>query len=405
MKRYLFLVLMIAFLPAPIKAEDNIYHPQGLKFGTLTAYPELYIKSTYSNNVYASSTNKKTDISTTLTPSIDLSSDWNSHALRAIAQAEIVRYAKEDDLDHTNHLLVTSFQFDVLRNSYVTVDLTHSVSHDNFFDTVAAGRPNAPIKQTHKSALLEWVTQPNRLLMALGFEVGEKSFENSRFQTTNAPYIQNDRNYSYSRVQARAHYETGGIFNPLAQISFTQKDYDRRNYITGVGYTGQDQDRSELSASVGFDYRYKGLLNGRVLVGYTNEDMDSTGVSDNDVVTFQANGRWHIQPKTFLSYALNRDSHSDYDSNQSLTETETLLRVDHSFTRRLNGSAGISHRWRDFQSGTSDDRLFTGFAGLDYDINRRVQIGTHLEYRSQSSNAAAREFDETLISLRLKTAF
>ena len=156
---------------------------------------------------------------------------------------------------------------------------------------------------------------------------------------------------------------------------------------------------------MGFDYRYKGLLNGRVLVGYTNEDMDSTGVSDNDVVTFQANGRWHIQPKTFLSYALNRDSHSDYDSNQSLTETETLLRVDHSFTRRLNGSAGISHRWRDFQSGTSDDRLFTGFAGLDYDINRRVQIGTHLEYRSQSSNAAAREFDETLISLRLKTAF
>src|SRR5271163_1858458 len=56
------------------------YDPLGLRLGSFFLYPKLELGELYSDNVFATQSNKKTDFITVVSPTLDLRSNWSQNA-------------------------------------------------------------------------------------------------------------------------------------------------------------------------------------------------------------------------------------------------------------------------------------------------------------------------------------
>jgi len=69
------------------------YDQLGIRLGSFLVFPTGQLAESYDTNVFATTTNTKSDFYTTLNPSIALRSDWNVHALDLEASSQTKRYA------------------------------------------------------------------------------------------------------------------------------------------------------------------------------------------------------------------------------------------------------------------------------------------------------------------------
>ena len=68
------------------------YDAMGVRAGSFLMLPRLSLQETYNSNIFATPTNERADLVTTMLPSIDVRSDWNNHAVNLHADARAAKY-------------------------------------------------------------------------------------------------------------------------------------------------------------------------------------------------------------------------------------------------------------------------------------------------------------------------
>ena len=85
----------------------------GIRSGIFMILPTISVSESYDDNILASESNTRDDLITDVEPAITVKSDWNRHALKLQANADVAFYASNSDENFQDFQIGASGRFDV----------------------------------------------------------------------------------------------------------------------------------------------------------------------------------------------------------------------------------------------------------------------------------------------------
>ena len=287
-------------------------------------HPSLTVQEEYNDNIYLTSTDRKSDFITTIYPGIRFS----TLPARVTTPGQILQAPEDPAGIDLNYRLGLVFFAREEENDYIS----------------------------HEGTLNTWYTYDRRLTLRLR-DYFIRS-EEPREREYGAGAL--EQQYLLGTQRERAVY-IRNVFEPSVDYRFGPDDRISINYRNNIYQTRstQSQDSQENFVSPRLTYWFN-TRNGIALeYGFTQGDFERSP----DFVGHMARGRYtyRFNPRTsvFVDYAFTRRDFDppsiDYDVNNP------SLGFEHAFTPTLTGRIQIGYFWQKPESGTSTD-------GFSYDV-------------------------------------
>ena len=379
--------------------------PKGVHVGKFLLYPSLQSDVQYTNNVLQTNAQKESDKIFVLTPEVTGSADFGAHTISIDARGEQYLYEQYDSQNRLNYNAELGANMAISTAARLDVKLIAAQDHNRRLEeSNAVIEPADPVQYNRTGFLTELILKPSNMEWRLGAAVNQLQYKNTRRLSDNALLVQNDRDRLSYGATVDVTFDAGLRFKPALGISYTQFDFDRRNFVNGAGYSGVNQNRQRYAALAGIEMVPVGKWRGQAKIGVGYEvakdkalDNQATNLVDIDLT-------YLYTPLTNFNFEFERFFEDDTNATQGVIQTRLAASVLHELTRQWLLSAGISQEWRDFQNGNNDKTL-GGFVGAEYKINRKFSLGGAIEYTDRESNRDNGDFDETKAMIRLKTHF
>src|SRR4051794_29631010 len=240
------------------------YDPLGVRMGSFLVFPSARVAETYDSNVFATTTNKKDDFYTTLSPSIAVQSDWNVHSLGFRASSDTKRYASLVSENVTNFAVRGDGRLDILRNIYALGGAGYQLLHEDRSSPDSVNGKN-PVEYHVTSANLGYVHEAGRLGARVNATVDSYSFNNAT-SNTGAKIDQHARDRIVYTVTPRASYEIVPGYHAFLQASGNGRDYVRKFDAQGFQRSSKGW---EVDAGTAIDFTH--VINGEVFAGYLSQ--------------------------------------------------------------------------------------------------------------------------------------
>lgn len=294
------LFFLIAFLLAlyPVSLYAQIGAPEP------GFHPYISIQEEYNDNIYLTSTNKKDDFITTVTPGLKYTNMDAAAEIELDYNAGFVFYGKETDNNYVSHN-------GSLNAKYMTKE------HFNFYLRESIVRSEDPREREPLST-----TADNKYVLS----------------------TQRERSVYWRNVLA-----------PTVEYQFGKEDRMGINYRNNIyrteSTTGEDSQENYINPYIDYWFDQKNGL--RLEYGYTMGDFERTP----DMTAHMANARYThrvtSQTSIFTGYTFTRrmfDPPSvDYDVH------EPVVGVTHAFSPTVNASAQVGYFWKEPEIGTKTD--------------------------------------------------
>jgi hypothetical protein len=372
------------------------YAPLGIRLGVFNLLPQLEVRETFTDNVFRTEGNKKTDVITTVSPLVQLQSDWPRHSLSFLASADMYRYLDHTSENRTDYTLATDGRVDIQRDSNVYGGLAYRKLHEE------RGSPNdvaaalEPPEYTDKSVNLGYFQQFGQLNARLDYR-GDKYDYDSVATRGFGIVSQADRARFDSQYTARVGYDLNNGWEPFVRARYITSDY--RTARDRGGFQ-KDSDGWEAVGGTAFDLR--GIWLGEVFAGYVTRDFDDARFKSVEEPTFGASVTWNVTPLTALNARVNRTI-SDTIVSGSSTEMDTFygLSGDTEVQPNLVLGAGVSYLNSKFNNAVRQDDVYTAGIRARYFLNRNFSVGPEIQYITRDSNIAGTDYDNWIALIRL----
>lgn len=391
-----FAASLIAALPAHAFAQEvndsvsvrdrprDEYDPLGVRFGGFTLNASVGLNATHNSNVYAAETNEQDDLIFTVTPRARLQSNWSRHALTLEAGAAFDRYNDLDDENAETYFAGAVGRVDIGSNTSVSgiARYAREVEPRTNPDALTAGEP---IEYDRSELAVSAQHTFNRVRVRGTLTHVEYDYHNA----TGAP-LQDFRDMEEDRLTGRAEVELTPRIGWIIEASTDERDYSNTPSLSSDGTT----------FLTGLNVNLTDLMRGEITVGtferdYTGGSVDGTAIA--------ANLEWYVTRLTTLTVFANQ-SGEDSGAVVALPYTATNYgaRVDHELQRNVLLTGGVSFGERQYEAPgyDRDDEYFSGDAGVEYIMNRRVAFNLRYRHEELESNGANRyrDFDQDVIS-------
>ena len=153
------------------------YDPLGVRLGRYILDPTIDVLGAYDSNIFATPSHTSSDFVTTITPALNLQSDWSRHALGIKAQGEIRQFAVHTTEDVNNVSVLANGRYDIARDVYLLGGGGYQLLHeDRGSPDVLQGK--SPTEFTVTSGNAGFVYAPSRLGLRLDGTVDSYGFDN-----------------------------------------------------------------------------------------------------------------------------------------------------------------------------------------------------------------------------------
>ncbi|HEY4166354.1 MAG TPA: outer membrane beta-barrel protein [Reyranella sp.] len=376
----------------------------GITLGAFTLTPQLELNIGVDNNVFAQAASLGTTSSlySTVTPSLDLKSDWNNHMLHAMASGTVGWYGSAPTQDFQNYGLTVDGKVDIRHDLSVTGLIGFKRA------TEALGTPNVAFAQA--PTVVDTVPIEIGLYQEFNdvfYQIGAKAtrfwhYDNSTITSSGLPASSRDR-FEYAET-VRLGYHVGESLDLYLAPSLNQV-----RYIEKINAVGQERDSNGTNLGVGATWRPNeiSVLEGEI--GYQNKTYDGSFASDSGL-SFSLKGTWSAYaPLTLrptITRAINETALSNYKNY-----TSTIFALDYTYVIHdawtLAGGLLFSiadYAVADGVQGVNPrtDYFMRSQIGLLYSIKPEIQIGPFFEYSHASSTDSTGPFyDRQIYSIRL----
>ena len=379
--------------------------PKGVRVGKFLLLPSVQSDVEYTNNVFQTNAKKESDKVFVLSPQITGEANFSGNKVSLNVEAEQYLYEKYDSQDRLNYNAEIGINVPLSTTARFDAKIITGQDHNRRLEESGSVIESAePVQYNRTGFLSELILKPSNIEWRIGAAANQLKYKNTRRLSDNALFVQNDRDRVSYGATVKATYDAGLRFKPAFGISYTQFDFDRRNFVSGAGYGGVNQDRQRFAALAGIEMLPVGKWRGEAKVGVGYEVADDSVLDNQATNLIDIDLTYLYTPLTNFNFEFERFFEDDTNATQGVIQTRLAASVVHELTRQWLLSAGISKEWRDFQNG-NDDGTLGGFIGANYKINRQFTLGGVIEYLDRESNRNNGDFDETKAMIRLKTAF
>ena len=376
------------------------YDPLGAPLGSFLLYPSIDVSETYNSNVFVTPTNTKADVLTTVSPGVQLRSNWNNDALDFITSGQMKRYATQVGENYSNALVGTDGKLDIERDVYLTGHLTYQLAHEDRASPNTLVNQKNPTEYQQASAGTQYVHATGRLALQVDGSVDYYTYNNEQTLTgTIIPETGRDRiEYGFG---PRVSYELVPGYE-----AFVQARGNYRQYMSQFNTSGLDTTSRGYSADVGTAVRLGATVNGEVFAGWFAQDYSDARLAPVSGPHFGGNLLWNVTQQTSIRGSVARTvEETIVVGASSYVQTLSSITVEHELWRNLllNGSA--AYMIQDFQGFVRTDTSYLASIGARYLITRNLNSGVNLGWSRRNSTVPGNNYDQYLISADIRVQF
>jgi len=376
------------------------FAPDGLRAGAFTLYPKVIYDLAHDDNVFAVSSNPKSDFFWRLAPKVQANSNWSRHELKGSAEVAKSSYFNQGNQDNTTWALDGAGRLDIGRTSNVGLILREARS---IVPRTSPGSPvNArdPVRFDTTSAQLRGTLggSRSRLIMAAGRE-------NQRYKDvstlTGTRLGQSFRDRDMTVVSARAEYAVSPALSVYARYEHNDRDYVRTP--TGGVVRSSEGSRSLIGAS----FEVQALTRGEIEFGRYRQNYKSALIGDIDGFAAQGKLEWFPTPLATVTLSGQTSVEDAAIVNaQGFKNREIELSADYEMLRNLILTGRFGFAGHDYQGLDRKDEFKTATLASRYLVNRNFTLGADLSRieRSSSGVSAERSFTENVMRVTVSYA-
>jgi hypothetical protein len=375
--------------------------PLGLNQGAFLIYPKLEAGLGYTNNVYGSATNKVSDAYFTITPSVNIRSQWSRHSLHLMAEGDFRRFAQETLRNEDGYAFAADGRLDVYGDSNVYAQVKYQKDYEQQYSGSfpANAAQSVPFQRAIGTVRGTW--QVNRMRL-----IGNLDLNNLKYQDTlsvsGTLLDQNYRDRSIYRGSTRLEYALNPDAAAFVQLTYAKSAYDRAR--AGFG----ERDSNEVRALGGMTFDLTALIRGSVGVGYVRRNYADARFGTAQGIATDLRIEYFPSGLTTISLSARRAiEDAILTDSAGFILTSAKIRVDHELLRNLLLYTQFDYEHDAFQEVLRRDNLFQYRLGGDYMISRNIRLAPEVSYIKRTSHGTpvGQAFDEAraylLLSLQI----
>lgn len=375
------------------------YQPTGIKAGSFALFPEVEIGTTWTSNVFLTSS-PHADRIYDIRPTVRLVSNWRTHALEFRATGLASHYAEFSSEDQRAYTLEARGRLDVAKRTSIEALAYHDLAQESRSSINAPRDEASPSDITTDRVAATFNHRFNRLSVQLRGSLTSVSY--SPVTAVDGSLISNtDRNNRTAEEIARLTWE----FKP-ALLAFVEAGLNQRRFEAASVSDGIRRDSTGDRTRVGLSFGNTGnVLRGEVSVGWARQRPDDSRLEDIAGVIVDANLAYRYDAlTTFMLTARSDVTDSSIAGSGGALSRQVGLEARHAFQRRLIGSAGLAYTVQDYQGVGIDERELRSTLGLEYFISREMMLFGRYQHAWLDSTDSSRNYnsDEVRIGLRIR---
>lgn len=383
------------------------YDAVGIRAGSFLLLPKLTTTADFSDNIYASTSGKKSDAILLLQPEITVRSDWSRNQVELFARAATSAYASASSENATEVETRLSGRYDIGQASNINGGLGYAYLAEPRYQATARAQDG-----TAQNA-----TGPERYTAQTAYVGGVQAFPLVRLveevRLVDYRYDENGLTLAgYGGEKSRDRLETTEtgrieLNSNTSTTAFVQGDLFQRAYRQQPPLTLLNRDSNGYDATVGLRLDLSHIVRGEFRIGYMNEDYDSSSFRSVSGLTLAGRLDYYVTRLTTVTFTADRSIGNAADPRSSgYVTTNGGIEVDHELLRNLIlvGKGFYAHD--DYRGIDRTDDRWTARLGGTWLINRSMGLGLyydHIDVTSKGTDGIGNyPINQLLISLVLQ---
>lgn len=375
----------------------------GIAWGSFLLYPDVTLSATFDDNIYAERpysvgrTYVTEDVIYTLSPSLELKSDWKQHALNFDLGADSDRYRKHDAESVNDYWLGFDGRYDLNTQTNLFGGARHSRDHEDRSTPGSDISQIEPTRYDHEEAHLGVAHSFGAFRLRAGGTWDQYDYKDGAL-SSGAVVDTDYRDHALSSLGVRLGYVLSPRYEIFGQVATDVREYD--NLIPSQTFN-RDSDGTRAAAGLKFTLQPQRLA-GELFGGVMRQNYDHSGFSDLSKPYFGALAVWkptsRVTATGFIDRSLEETtvfSGTDYASGS--VDTTYGFEVERHLTSKLSVNGRAAYTRSDFQNFDRRDTIIDAGAGLRYYVMPQVFVGADLRIIDRDSNDTAAQYSRNQV--------
>jgi len=371
------------------------YDAAGVPVGGFTLYPTAAAGFTLDDNIYRA-VDPTSDMLWTISPRLDLRSNWQNDALQFYSQLD--RYSYE------NHATESRTDWTVGGTGRVALDQGSLVSGQAYYLDTHESRTSPDLsdlalsptrfRRAHADA-----TASDQLSdVILSADVSYDRYDYDETKLIGGGLIDNsDRDRNIYDVTGRAAYELAPQQDVFLQFTYENHDYDRLLDRYGI-----DRNSDGYRLDVGEEMMVTPLIQATAYVGWLHQNYVAP-LHDADGIDFNAKIDWFVTELVTAHLVASRTiEDTTIPGASSMDVRRVALSAEYELLRNLILEPSLGYYDADFDGIARNDKVSS--AGLEgkFMVNRNFTLYASYAYQQRATNARDHDFSDNLFSLGIR---
>jgi len=355
------------------------YDPLGIHLGSFYASTQLGVGVGYDDNVFDDDNKRSGDAVGTLSPAVQLRSDWSNHLLGFQASGNIERFASHTTENRESGGATVFGRLDITSDDalFASAGFHHEIEGRDDPENQGGG-----------------LTPFNRSDQLVGYS-HQFSMLNTRLNVRHErlEFLDNaddERDRDVTSVSGRATYALSPRFTPFVEAGVRFFNFDED--------VGIDRDSQSYTLAVGSRILITEILLAEISAGATYVDFEDSSLQSD--VSPALNGQliWNITPLTsIILNAYRLETSSSQTGTAGRIDTGGGLRLEHELLDNLLVFGSADFRNEDFlDTNRTDDRVRAAIGG-EFMLNRNLSFSAQYSFEDRASDAAGFDFTKNTI--------
>lgn len=371
------------------------YDAAGVPLGSLTLYPTAAAGFSLDDNIYRAP-NPTADLLWTISPRLDLRSNWQNDALQIYSQFDRYSYENHATESRNDWTVGGMGRVALDQGSFVSGQAYYLDTHESRTSPDLSDLALSPTRYRRGHADGTVSSQLNAVILSA--DVSYDRFDYDQTKLIGGGLVDNsDRDRNVYDVTGRAAYELAPQQDVFVQFTYDNRDYDRLLDRYGI-----DRNSDGYRIDMGEEMMLTPLVQATAYVGWLHQNYVAP-LHDADGVDFNAKIDWFVTELVTAHLTAGRTiEDTTIQGASSMDVRHVAVSAEYELLRNLILEPSLGYSDSEFDGITRNDKISS--AGLEgkFMVNRNFTLYASYAYQQRATNANDHDFSDNLFSLGIR---
>ena len=371
------------------------YDAVGVPVGGLTLYPTLAVGVSGDDNVFRGPV-PSSDAIWTISPRLDLRSNWDTNALQLFGQLDHYEYQRLSNESRTNWMLGGIGRLDFGPGSFASNETSYFDTHEarTSPDLSLLALSPTQYRRIHSDGVLSGQFSLFNLSAAVSYD----RFDFDSTQLIGGGLIDNgDRDRNVFQLTGKVAYELAPQQSIFAQFTYDERDFDRL-----LDRNGFNRNSNGYRMDFGVTMMLTPVIQTTAYAGLLQQDYVSP-LRDVTTMDFNVKVDWFATELMTAHFVASRIIDDTTVSGASSADVRHIgASLDYELLRPLILQPRIHYYDSKFNGITRDDRTTSAGMEVRYLMNENLALYAGYDYQHRATNAAGRDYTDNLVTFGVR---